>query len=108
MTLPAFAQHLAGRMLPGWFSSLIRRPRFPGDPWPDQFAPGWYWMHAEGCARGGGNGSSDWRRYEPHWREVLAKPAICQPSANGLQPPAQGELFTAPPNGCASPAKSNR
>lgn len=92
----AFAPHLAGLMLPGIFTYFVgRKPRFPGDPWPDEVpAPSYYWMHADGC--NAGLYRSVPARREPwnagiEWLEIPAEMAPAAALARVAAP--QAELF---------------
>lgn len=80
MKITAFAPHLAGRMLPGFFSTMpdFKKPRFPGDPWPlFPHVPRWTWMCTTECGLPNHVGKSTDKRYMPHWREV-ERPAPLQ------------------------------
>lgn len=91
----AFAPHLAGRMLPGLFSTMpfAKKARFPGDPWPTfAHSPTWFWMHNTGCDAGLYRDRPmrhQRSEIEPDWISVPQTPS---PQAAGNDRPSVGSM----------------
>lgn len=84
MTALVDAPFMRGRMSPGIFTYFVgRKPRFPGDPWPEQIPlPSFYRMHSNECRRDP-NGS-----VHGIYRDKNVAPGLRM-----CNEPAQAELF---------------